>query len=73
MTRGALGVIGGITGDAAGLGVGLAVGAQIGLRAGIARRPRPMPHQMAGWLDHRGGWPIVHPISCWRGWGCMRA
>lgn len=32
--------------------VGAAVGSQAGLRAELWRQPRPMPHQMAAWLDH---------------------
>ncbi len=32
--------------------VGAAVGSQVSLRAEMWRRPRPMPHQMAHWLDH---------------------
>jgi len=39
-------------GDGLAVGLGAAVGAQVGLRAGIWRDPRPMPAQMAGWLDH---------------------
>lgn len=33
-------------------GLGVAVGAQVGLRAGLWMQPRPMPHQMAAWLEH---------------------
>ena len=44
-------VAGGILGGLA-TGVGVAVGAQVGLRAGIWLQPRPMPHQMASWLEH---------------------
>lgn len=32
--------------------VGAAVGGQVSLRADLWRRPRPMPHQMASWLEH---------------------
>lgn len=32
--------------------VGAAVGSQVSLRATVWRQPRPMPHQMATWLDH---------------------
>ena len=52
MARTALDVLGGWAGDAAATGVGVAVGVQIALRAGVARRPRPMPHQLAKRLDH---------------------
>ena len=52
MGRNALEVMAGWGGDALATGVGAAVGAQIGLRAGLARQPRPMPPQMAGWLAH---------------------
>ena len=54
-------VLDGFTGwveDAAAMGVGLALGAQIALRAGIAASPRPMPHQMAGRLEHR--WRLAY-------------
>lgn len=33
-------------------GVGAAVASQVVLRTGIWRAPRPMPHQVAKWLDH---------------------
>jgi ubiquinone/menaquinone biosynthesis C-methylase UbiE len=58
MARNALAVMAGGTGDALALGLGAAAGAQIGLRAGIAAQPRPMPHQMAGWLDH--AWRLAY-------------
>lgn len=32
--------------------LGAAVGSQVSLRADLWRRPRPMPHQMASWLEH---------------------
>ena len=32
--------------------VGAAAGSQASLRAELWRQPRPMPHQMAAWLDH---------------------
>ncbi len=32
--------------------VGAALGSQVSLRAGTWRQPRPMPHQMAAWLEH---------------------
>jgi SAM-dependent methyltransferase len=33
-------------------GIGTLAGTQIGLRAGCYWEPRPMPHQLAAWLDH---------------------
>lgn len=33
-------------------GLGVAVGAHVALRVGLRRNPRPMPHQMARWLEH---------------------
>jgi hypothetical protein len=33
-------------------GAGALVGSQVALRAGIWMQPRPMPHQMARWLEH---------------------
>ncbi|HXF62008.1 MAG TPA: methyltransferase domain-containing protein [Caldilineaceae bacterium] len=33
-------------------GLGAAVGSQLALRGAAWLQPRPMPHQMAGWLEH---------------------
>jgi ubiquinone/menaquinone biosynthesis C-methylase UbiE len=58
MVQNALGGLVGLAGDALATGVGMAVGGQVGLRAGIVAQPRPMPHQMAGWLEHR--WRLAY-------------
>lgn len=42
-------------------GAGLALGAQVGLRAGLWAQPRPMPHQMARWLEHPWRLSYRHP------------
>jgi ubiquinone/menaquinone biosynthesis C-methylase UbiE len=44
--------VGNLVGSSVAATVGAAVGSQVSLRAGIWRQPRPMPHQVAAWLDH---------------------
>jgi ubiquinone/menaquinone biosynthesis C-methylase UbiE len=41
-----------ILGNGLAAGAGAAAGSQLWLRASLWREPRPMPHQMAGLLDH---------------------
>lgn len=48
----ALGAVLDVAGGAAAAGIGAVVANQVALRAGIRLQPRPMPHQMASWLEH---------------------
>ena len=49
--------------SAALVGLGALVANQAALRAGIRLQPRPMPHQMASWLDHPLRLRYRHPAA----------